>query len=189
MARAQLLNASDGNYESNLNNLKIQAPCDDNYSDDELTFLPFYTILSCTKADPERGAAALASMKQVWGLLKASRSNLWAAIFMAMTGTREASDLADVVWTLRMWPLELISWPMTNAHRLDIVYTGQADRFGKKNTANRVIPANERGQGRWNGSPFDVSDSGNPNSEMDPGAWLLPYWLARYHGLLGAPVQ
>ena len=27
-------------YEANLNNLKIQAPSDDNYSDDELTFLP-----------------------------------------------------------------------------------------------------------------------------------------------------
>ena len=30
-ARARLLNASDGHYDDNLNNLKIQAPCDDNY--------------------------------------------------------------------------------------------------------------------------------------------------------------
>ena len=37
------------------------------------------------------------------------------------------------------------------------------------------------------GSPFDVSDNGDPSSEMDPGAWLLPYWMARYHGLLAAP--
>ena len=74
---------------------------------------------------------------------------------------------------------------MTNSHRLDLVLTGSPDRFGKRKSASRVIPANERGQGRWNSNPFDVSDSGDINTEMDPGAWLLPYWMARYHGLLG----
>ena len=207
--RQDLINSTNG-YEENMNNLKIQAPCDDNYSDDELTFMPYYTILACTRGLPERGAAALKSMTQTWKLLRAGRSNFWAAIFMAMTGTREASDVSAMVWTLRTWPLELITWPMTNSHRLDIVRTGVRDRFGKQNSATRVLPANERGQGRWNGaprvrhffryarwftmppllcsgSPFDVSDNGDPSSEMDPGAWLLPYWMARYHGLLAAP--
>lgn len=31
-------------YQSNLLNLKIEAPSDDNYSDDELTFLPYLTM-------------------------------------------------------------------------------------------------------------------------------------------------
>ena len=79
--------------------------------------------------------------------------------------------------------------PRRNSHRLDITLTGVADRFGRRRTATRVLPPNERGQGRWNSSPFDVGDSGDANSEMDPGAWLLPYWLARYHGLLDAPAQ
>jgi hypothetical protein len=184
-AREALLAEPSGGYEDNLNNLKIQAPCDDNYSDDELTFLPYYTILTC--AEGTRASAAMRSMKQTWEKIKSGRSNLWAAIVMATTGSRDDADLSDMVWTLRNWPLDLIQWPMVNSHRLDIMYTGQKDREGRAVSATRVIPANERGQGRWNGSPFDVSDNGNPNSEMDPGAWLLPYWMARYHNLLDAP--
>ena len=65
-------------YEQNLNNLKIQAPSDDNYSDDELTFLPYYTILTCSAADPSRGAAALHSMEQTWRHIRKGRSDLWA---------------------------------------------------------------------------------------------------------------
>lgn len=32
--------AATNAYESNLQNLKIQTPIDDNFSDDELTFMP-----------------------------------------------------------------------------------------------------------------------------------------------------
>ena len=49
---------------------------------------------------------------------------------MATTGTRDMADLDDMVWTLRNWPLELIQWPMTNSHRLDLTFTGVADRQG-----------------------------------------------------------
>lgn len=48
-------------YLQNLNNLKIQAPCDDNYSDDELTFLPFYTLISSIPPpSPSIGASPVA---------------------------------------------------------------------------------------------------------------------------------
>jgi hypothetical protein len=47
-----------------------------------------------------------------------------------------------------------------------------------------VVPANERTQGRWNGDPYDLV-GGSGFIEMDPGAWLLPYWLARHYGLIG----
>ena len=33
-------------YEINVINAKIETTLDDNYSDDELTFLPYYTYLS-----------------------------------------------------------------------------------------------------------------------------------------------
>ena len=47
----------------------------------------------------------------------------------------------------------------------------------------RVLPANERTQLRWNGNPFTL-DSGGSDAEMDPGAWLLPYWMARWIKML-----
>ena len=38
-------------------------------------------------------------------------------------------------------------------------------------------------QTRWNGDPHDL-DGGDGMTEGDPGVWLLPYWLARFHGLI-----
>ena len=46
------------------------------------------------------------------------------------------------------------------------------------------LPANERKQYRWNANPWDVADGDDGMDEAEPGAWLLPYWLARYHGLV-----
>lgn len=46
-----------------------------------------------------------------------------------------------------------------------------------------VLPANERTQLRWNANPYQLDNSGS-SSEMDPGAWLMPYWLARWTGML-----
>ena len=64
------------------------------------------------------------------------------------------------------------------------------DRFGKahvESTHSRPpLPANERRQYRWNSDPYNVADGGDGMSEADPGAWLLPYWMARYHELLSA---
>ncbi len=46
-----------------------------------------------------------------------------------------------------------------------------------------VVPANERTQLRWNANPYDLV-GGTGYNEFDPGAWLLPYWIARYHNLI-----
>ena len=49
--------------------------------------------------------------------------------------------------------------------------------------SERALPANERTQLRWNRNPF-LLDSGGAEAEMDPGAWLLPYWMARWIEML-----
>ena len=87
----------------------------------------------------------------------------------------------SVIWGLRAWPLELIDWPVYNQERLDLQWRGQ----GEKTRSRRVLPANERRQYRWNADPWEVTDGGNGLREADAGGWLLPYWLARYHGLIG----
>ena len=67
---------------------------------------------------------------------------------------------------------------------LNAMLDAEADRFGAQGHASlEVLPANERAQFRWNGNPHDL-DGGSGFNEGDPGAWLLPYWMARYHGLV-----
>jgi hypothetical protein len=64
-------------------------------------------------ADPSRSEAARRSMLQTWDIVKSGRSNLWAAIVAATTDTRDTATLTDIAWTLKNWPLELVS---TGAH-------------------------------------------------------------------------
>ena len=40
--------------------------------------------------------------------------------------------------------------------------------------------------GRWNGNPHELN-GGSRFTEVDTGAWILPYWMARYHQLIAAP--
>ena len=191
-AYATLTNATN-DYARNMLNLKIETPCDDNFSDDELTFLPYATwLVACAdRAEcPFDATPLIASLQRTHRLVHAERSSLWEAIaFAAATNdSTKTSAARDVKWNLRSWPLELIDWPMNNSLRQDIFYNTQSTRFGKRQTTRSrpPLPANERGQGRWNANPYDISPSGHGMSEFDPGAWLLPYWYARFIGLLDA---
>jgi len=50
-----------------------------------------------------------------------------------------------------------------------------------------VLPADERQFERWNADPY-VADHGGDGSVEGAGVhWLLPYWIARYHGILAGP--
>ena len=174
------------------------CPVGSNFSDDELTFLPFYSMLTAcpppsacaSLLSPDARASILAAFERTWGFVRAGRSSLWSAIWLALTGRADADALESLRWNLQTWQLELIEWPVDNSHRQDIVYEPADDRFGRSRTQSShtrsPLPANERSQGRWNANPWDISAAGDGRTEMDPGAWLLPYWLARYHGLLGA---
>ena len=100
-----------------------------------------------------------------------------------------SSPLEDLKWNLQTWQLELIQWPVSNSHRMDLTLTRELDRFGRAVELAHTrppLPANERCQSRWNRDPFDVSDGWDGMIEDDPGAWLLPYWIARFFGLLSA---
>ncbi len=91
----------------------------------------------------------------------------------------------DMVWNLQTWPLDLVDWPTHNSHRMDLRFDPNYPNLGSTSWENAgVYPANERVQGRWNGDPHDL-DGGSGFTEMDAGAWLLPYWLARAFQLIG----
>eukprot|EP00943_MAST-04B_sp_MAST-4B-sp1_P004601 g4601.t1 len=181
---------STNQYNENILNLKITAPSDDNYSDDELTFLPYFTFLYFCQNEtvcPFERAPVLASLERTFEIVRPERPDLWDAIYLSMTGKKDASIVNDMLWNLRTWPLELITWHTSNIKRKDLIYDRDVTRFGIKNVqtlhTKPPVPNNERGQGLWNGNPWDVAPTGNGMSEYDAGAWLLPYWMARYFSL------
>ena len=225
---ALLLGAYDelvaAGYATNTRNTRINAPCDVNFSDDELLFLSHFTFLFSGRGQANESVrdTGLASVRQSWiSGVAASRSTLYASMYLAMTGAtpvplrpsqlgrqqkqqqHAASEvladgrlgdrwdpttlqsLATVVWGLRTWPLELTDWPAANSGRLDLVAQPNNNRFGQPGDSTRVLPVNERVQGRWNADPYTM-DGGGGGSQSDAGVYVLPYWLARYYGVLGA---
>jgi len=173
-------------YLQNTLNLKIESPIDDNYSDDELTFLPYWSLLVAANnsAVLQRALPSLcASIARTFDIVKPLRSDFWAAVYLHAS-RRHPTLLPplpvslDALWNLQTWPLELIEWPVMNSHRLDITIDPAMDRGGHQGTDSyrRILPANERPQGRWNSNPHDL-DGGSGMDEMDAGVFLAPYWL------------
>ncbi len=68
----------------------------------------------------------------------------------------------------------------------DILLNPAVDQLPGNDDVTTVLPANERNQGRWNGDPHSINDGGDGMTEMDAGAWLLPYWMARAFDVLAA---
>ncbi len=52
-----------------------------------------------------------------------------------------------------------------------------------------IIPYDETVFERWNYNPYKAIHWGNGLSEGTGVHYLLPYWMARYHGLLAPPTE
>ncbi|MDP8242612.1 MAG: hypothetical protein P9L94_00915 [Candidatus Hinthialibacter antarcticus] len=175
-ALQQLL--STHGYANNTINQKITLPYEDNHSDDELAYLPYYTLFQTNPAERYQPIFD-ASLERAWQHVQQHKSSLWAIITSVCFEPRR---MDDALWSLREWPLGSIDWPVPAAHRLDVTLDRYPDRFGKPQIA-QLLPPDERILQRWNGNPYRV-EGGAGTYALDPGAWLLPYWMARYHGLI-----
>jgi len=161
-------------------NQKIMVPGHINHSDDELAFLSYYPLLRY-ETDPKLLEIYKESLERSWQIERPERNPLWNAIYAAGTGAREW-DRDESVRTLREIPMDTISWTVRNSHRRDVSIDPMADRFGRKQSL-LVLPYDELPMSKWNGNPYSL-DGGNGGRTEDDGAYfLLPYWMARYHGL------
>jgi hypothetical protein len=80
-------------------------------------------------------------------------------------------------------PMDLITWTVTNSHRLDVPKDSSGDRFNRAQSLV-VLPYDELPVMKWNGNPYRL-DGGDGGRHEDDGAFfLLPYWMGRYHKLI-----
>jgi hypothetical protein len=152
-----------------------------NYSDEELAMLPFYAVFRYER-DPAMLAAYRRALDDWWQNMQRELSPLWTFIYL--TGRPDAAvDLPGAVWTLYRMPLDLVDWDVKNSHRTDIEWATEPDRHGRRE-ARTLLPPDERPVMRWNANPFVVDGGRGGRSESDGGAFLLPYWMGRYHKFL-----
>jgi hypothetical protein len=149
-----------------------------NYSDEELVMLPFYCLFRYEK-DPTLLRAYRRALNEWWKNIRREANPLWTFIYL--TGRPDASpDLAAAVWTLYRMPMDTIGWTVRNSNRPDIVWAPAADRFGQREALN-LLPPDERPVMKWNSNPFVVDGGSDGHYEDDGAAFLLPYWMGRYH--------
>jgi hypothetical protein len=169
-------------YDRLTKNQKIMVPGHINHSDDELAFLSYYPLLRY-ETNAALAAVYKESLERSWQIERPERNPLWNVIYAAGTGAREF-DRAESLRTLREIPLDTIGWTVRNSQRLDVPIDPLSDRFARRQ-ALVVLPYDELPMSKWNGNPYSL-DGGNGGRTEDDGAYfLLPYWMARYHKLLG----
>lgn len=98
------------------------------------------------------------------------------------------SCFEDGIDTLKRFPLDLIDWPVSNAHRIDIKpfgdTSGQAPRAGGR-ADGQVLSIDERHEVHWDLDPWALSYSGEGMRLREGVPYLIAYYMGRAHGFIG----
>jgi hypothetical protein len=162
-------------------NQKINIPTKVNHSDDELAFLSYYPLLLYEK-DLKLREIYLQSLERSWLIERPEHNPLWNFIYAVGSGNKEFNR-EESIRTLQEIPLDLITWTVTNSHRLDVPIDSTPDRQNRKQ-ALVVLPYDELPVMKWNVNPYRLDGGNDGRSEDDGAFFLLPYWMGRYHKLI-----
>ncbi|NIA12774.1 MAG: hypothetical protein GWP08_01745 [Nitrospiraceae bacterium] len=153
-------------------------PDENNHSDNQLGFVAWYPILQL-EWDPRVRRALQRAVRRHYKIVAPERSSFFNLV--AATIDPDYVDIEGAIANLREIPTDTRNWAMANSQRADVVFDPRVDRFGKRQLLH-VLPADERGAGKWNGNPYVPDTGGDGREEDDGAAYLLPYWMGRYHG-------
>lgn len=167
-------------YLSNVLLTKKLFPDENNHSDDQLGYVAWYPILQL-EHDPKVRGALRSAVRRHYKVVASEKPSFYA--FVTATVDPDYVNIEAGIDNLREIPVDRRHWRMENSHRADVVFDPRIDRFGKRQLL-RVLPADERDFAKWNGNPYIPDTGGDGRSEDDGAAYLLPYWMGRYHGFI-----
>ncbi len=167
-------------YLGNVLLSKKVFPDEDNHSDNQLAFVAWYPILQL-EHDPVIRAALLAGVRRHYETVKAEHSAFFT--FVYATVDPDYADLDGAIENLRQIPTDRRQWRQVNSQRADVQFALRPNRF-REPALLHVLPADEYAFNKWNADPFVPDGGGDGREEDDGAAYLLPYWMARCHGLI-----
>jgi hypothetical protein len=168
------------NYLSNILVEKKIHPDTNNHSDDQLGFVAWYPILQLER-DPKVRAALHSGVRRHYIIVEPEKPSFY--IFAYATIDPSHANLQAGIENLMEMPTDRRTWEMKNSQRADVIFDPLIDRFDKVQLL-RCVPADERNFQKWNGNPYNPDGGGDGRYEDDGAAYLLPYWMARYHGFI-----
>jgi hypothetical protein len=171
--------------------------------DDDMAFLNYYHLLRY-ETDPALQDMFNNAVYWHWQIEKSERNPLLNVIYAACNLGKvrvdqwRAMDLSpskgwldDTIFTLERFPLDLVDWPLSNAHRSDIIRLHQfargpgPDHVG---TGYRVdgytIPIDENHAIQSNQDPWVLTRNADGTRLNTGVSFLLPYYMARCHGFI-----
>lgn len=148
--------------------------------DDNLAFLASVTLLRLEDNEAIR-SLILCGMEDHWQYERVERQPLFCFIHAAFTG--RDSDLLEGIQSLREIPFDLIHYASENSKRKDIILDTEQEEWHEPPQALIPLPYDERNLHRPDASVFEL-DTVDRGESQEGTLYLLPYWFARYYGLL-----
>lgn len=173
--------------------------------DDQLDFINIYPLITYTDSEAEKEIFKM-GLTHHWEYERVERSPMFNIIYGSLTSN--SCDLEFAAKSLSEMNLDLIRWPVYNSHRKDIVWDTEQDGMGVPAQLKYALEYSARVMVNYDGNQL-VCDSGaerfveintklvnrtatlpgtagaNGLRAQMPYNYLLPYWMGRYHGLLG----
>jgi hypothetical protein len=167
--------------------------------DDNMAFMNYYHLIRY-ETDPKLLSMFYNAIHRHWQIEKYERNPFANFVYAAcclgktrsdhwgdtdLTPPKQAFD--DAADTLERYPLDLIDWPMSNAHRIDMVplqdHLGQSPGAGHR-MDGYVFPIDERHEIYWDRDPWVLEYDGKGLRLRDGVHYLLAYYMGLAHGFI-----
>ncbi len=186
----------------------MQYKCEDAHIahiDDQLDFTNIYPLLVYTENEAQKEIFKM-GLTHHFDYEKIERAPFFNIVYGSLTN--QPCDIENAAKSLSEMNLDLVVWPTYNSYRKDIVWDNAPEAFGCAPQLKYPVEYSSRLLVNYDGNQF-VCDSGaeefifinkksanraaalpgtdgaNGMRTVMPYIYLLPYWMGRYHGLLG----
>ncbi len=144
-----------------------------------------YANLLAYENDPLLRASYRRSLERSYEIVRVEQNPWFNFVYGALTGNE--CDVAKSVDHLRQWPLDLRLWSYQNSHRADLHTPRGYDIY---KAGIRPFSPRETQPMRWDHWAMQPDGGSSVHPDViEPGAWLLAYWMGRHHGFITAPIS
>lgn len=172
-------------YAANMLAPQSTDPATFTFIDTQLLAMAYHMLLPY-ETDPQRRALYLRSLDEWFRHCTpaAARFGFTAVTAASLAPEKYPLGPATAAWFVNH-PLDLIDWTIDNRWRreLPVVHRPYADR----EQFEVLLDPRARALAKWDANPLSAVGGSDGRSEKCGTFWLLPYWQARFYGLIGPP--
>lgn len=167
--------------------------------DDNMAFMNYYHLIRY-ETDPTLLSMYQSAIREHWKYEKFERNAFTNFIYGAVAKDKTRTDqwrtidlsppvdcYLDAIDTLKRFPLDLIEWPMSNAHRIDM--QPLIDSGTGSDTHGYAFPIDERAENYWDWNYWQLTGKGDGTTLRPPHHFLLAYYMGQFHGFIAHPAR